>query len=558
MDPIRYGYCQVLSIDTITFGGFNMTKKSTSLALLLLVLLSFIGKAENGFAIASIDREYIVRIFDSSDIASLNLGSRGQDAQSKNNHFLKQLEDAGIRVKDSFISESSCPEIYSLDRRDDFSETIASEIGFVFLVTSTSRDDLERALSSKGLYPDVIEPNYRIESSSLEESVSISGQSFHRNQRSAYSLINLVNAWNISTGSNSVKVAILDSGIDPEHVGLAGFIDGSLGRNFTDKGSPNDYFDSEGHGTHVAGVISSSGTTSGIMKQSTIVPLKVLDEFGKGNTFDLEKALLYSIELDVDIVNMSLGGPNKSSSLERTIQLAHDRGIIMVASAGNDGKGELYYPARFDPVISVGSVNSSGRRSFFSNYGQGLDIMAPGENIYSTLPRNRYGFKSGTSSSAPHVSGIIGLAKSLSPNLSSEDVRSMLRRDSNFTEEYGFGIIDAHDFLENLIYRGTRLDSTSVFDSRTTFDNLKSWTISFNMDLDETSVDSDHIYILSEEDHILPTTLSVEDGSVLVTPTKPYSYGETYSLYLSKDIASTSGHSLLNNWQFDFMVERSR
>lgn len=534
-----------------------MTKKFNLIRLLTTIVFLFIVLFENSFALEMVESEYIVRIFDNSSIGSLGLDSKVQDANSKNKRFIDILEDAGIEVIDSFIEDQSPYSIQSMSKDGSFSETIASEIGFVFLVKSNSLDELTQSLSLNGISPDIVEPNYTVMATSTDRAVLSQTSSINPKQQKNYELINLAKAWNITTGSNDVSIAVLDTGVDFNHMGLSSFIDTDLGRNFTDKGSPRDFFDREGHGTHVAGIISSSGTTSGVMKKSSIIPLKVLDENGNGNTFDLEKAILYSIEIDVDIINMSLGGPNRSSSLERTIQLASDSGIIMVASSGNDGKGDLYYPAKFDPVISVGSVDSSGRKSDFSNYGYELDIMAPGQDIYSTLPRNRYGFESGTSSSAPHVAGIIGLARSINPHISTEDIRSIFMENSSFTKEYGFGVIDAESFLQSLSYTRMGLEDANLFGSETISDLNKNWTISFNLDLDSSTLNDENIYIIDSKNRVLPSQIVSKEKSIVLKPLRPYRDFEDYRIYISKDVRSLSGSPLKYNFRFDFTVREA-
>lgn len=224
------------------------------------------------------------------------------------------------------------------------------------------------------------------------------------------------------TGDNSV-IAVLDTGCNTQHPDLADSIIG--GRNFTDdfNGDPDEYGDSNGHGTHAAGVIAAVQNGKGIVgvaPDARLLILKVLNQNGSGTVENLKKALHYAMNWKgpnretVDVVSLSLGLKNYDQGLHETIRKVVQSGRVVVAAAGNDGDGnaeteEYRYPGGFPEVVQVGSMDDSWRISYFSNTNQEVDLYAPGETINSTFPEGRYARLSGTSMAAPHVSGALAL-----------------------------------------------------------------------------------------------------------------------------------------------------
>ncbi len=291
-----------------------------------------------------------------------------------------------------------------------------------------------------------------------------------------YPLIRLPQAWNIVDTNNIIRVAVIDSGVDINHNNLEDNIDFENKYNFIDENQ--DLTDNSGHGTHVAGTIGADKlNTAGILYDNIrLLPLKALDINSNNETVgeisDLVKAILYSADLyenrentkPVQIINLSLGIENSSSTLKDAIDTVVDDGIIIVASSGNDG-GNLLYPAKYNNVISVGSVsldnNNSPKRTeslFESNFDSDLDFVAPGVNVLSTLPGNEYDSMSGTSMAAPHVAGLIGLMLSQEPGLDLDDIRERLARtsmkineDGKFDDdETGYGLINAYWALNDV------------------------------------------------------------------------------------------------------------
>ena len=280
----------------------------------------------------------------------------------------------------------------------------------------------------------------------------------------AASAIKLPQAWRQTTGSDRVRVAVLDTGIDYNHPELADFIDKDSSYNFIDNNS--DAMDYNNHGTHVAGIISAKGDngngTAGVMWESELMAVKVLGDDGNGSEWSLAQGILYAAGLldnqprqTADIINLSLGmsDPNHvPKTLERAIERAAAEGIIIVAASGNNGSRGVIYPAAFPEVIAVGALEENGSDmpevTSYSNYGPEIDVTAPGSLIYSTLADDKFGYMSGTSMATPHVSGLAGLM--LSEGIRARDVRSLLQDtaiklgNDDFSESYGYGMINSY------------------------------------------------------------------------------------------------------------------
>lgn len=289
-----------------------------------------------------------------------------------------------------------------------------------------------------------------------------------------YSQIRLPQAWNITTGDRSIRIAVIDSGIDPTHPDLIDNINFADARDFTNSNSSanieEQIKDLIGHGTHVAGTIGAMSNNAqgvaGVMWDVEIIPLKIFDsEDSTSDGWSIVKALLYAVGLEnpVDIINMSFGGG--AFDFEKiVIDKAHSKGIIMVAAAGNDGTPNVFYPAAYPEVIAVGATdfgtaggNYVPQLASYSNWGPQIDVVAPGgsvlgeEHILSTLPvtaKGSYGYMIGTSMAAPHVTGVIGLM--LANGINKSEVRDILRRTSmeidgrGFNSQVGHGLINAY------------------------------------------------------------------------------------------------------------------
>ena len=257
-------------------------------------------------------------------------------------------------------------------------------------------------------------------------------------------------AWDNVTGSSSVKIAIVDTGIDYNHEDISGnYVSG--GYDWVN--SDNDPMDDNDHGTHCAGIAAAvMDNNKGIagVAQVKVMAEKVLSSGGSGSSSNVASGITHAADNGANIISMSLGSNTPSSVIENACNYAYStKGVVVVAASGNDGQPQVSYPAAFDTVIAVGAIDTNDQRCSFSNYGEDLELMAPGYRIVSSIPGNDYEFCTGTSMACPHVAGVAALAKSLYPSQNNVWIRQKLRDTAEdlgptgWDEEYGYGLVDA-------------------------------------------------------------------------------------------------------------------
>jgi RHS repeat-associated protein len=252
-------------------------------------------------------------------------------------------------------------------------------------------------------------------------------------------------AWDMTTGSSSTVIAVIDSGIDFTHPDLANneWTNYAVGSGVDVHGW--DYVtnsgvikDEQGHGTAVAGIIAAEGNNSvgisGVMWHTSMMSLRVLDNTGTGDIAQAVEAIDYAVSHGAQVINISWGTDGPSFALRDAIDQAGKSGVVVVCSAGNDGRdidSVPYYPASFDlpNLISVASTGSSDQLATWSNWGMThVRVAAPGVNILTTQMGGGYSSVSGTSTSAPLVTGIVGLVKTLRPALSARNTVAAIVR----------------------------------------------------------------------------------------------------------------------------------
>lgn len=223
-------------------------------------------------------------------------------------------------------------------------------------------------------------------------------------------------------GSNSAVIAILDTGVDLTHEDLIDnlWTDGSGNHGRDVYNDDNDPQDENGHGTHCAGIaaaVTNNGKgiagVAGSKINVKIMAVQVLSSGGSGSSASVAGGIDYAVSKGADVISMSLGGGG-SSTMETACKNAHNAGVVVVAAAGNDNSDRKSYPAGYDSyVIAVGATDNNNEKASFSNYGDWVDIAAPGVNIYSTyITKNKYRSLSGTSMACPHVAGVAALGVS--------------------------------------------------------------------------------------------------------------------------------------------------
>lgn len=263
--------------------------------------------------------------------------------------------------------------------------------------------------------------------------------------------VQATNAHATGVYGSGVKVAILDTGIDRSHADLN--VRGGYSV-FTDSGNRDPFYDGSGHGTHVAGTVAALNNSTGVLgvaPQAELYAVKVLNNNGEGSYAGIAQGIEWAIQNNMDIINMSLGGPSGSSILKQYCDLAYSRGILLVAAAGNSGNAwglfdTVEYPAKYDSVIAVAAIDQNNRRASFSSHGPAVELAAPGVNILSTIPGNRYASYNGTSMASPHVAGVAALVWSKKPHLSNVQLRQTLQQTAQYlgnTDHFGYGLVRA-------------------------------------------------------------------------------------------------------------------
>ncbi|MFS0656431.1 S8 family peptidase [Bacillus sp. 179-C3.3 HS] len=245
----------------------------------------------------------------------------------------------------------------------------------------------------------------------------------------------------------NVKIAVLDSGIDAKHEDL--HVTGGVSFVPTES---DPLVDPHEHGTHVAGTIAALDNKVGVVgvaPKASIYSVKVADQNGDGYYSWIVQGIQWAIENDMDVINISMGGANESEALKEAVDAAYEKGILIVASAGNAGSygslNTIDYPAKYSSVMAVASVDQRNQRAFDSSVGEEVEVSAPGVATLSTIPGNEYGYKSGTSMASPHVAGAAAVILSKHPNLTNEEVRDRLTKTATKLGEpfyYGAGLVN--------------------------------------------------------------------------------------------------------------------
>ncbi|MBM4763453.1 S8 family peptidase [Bacillus sp. B15-48] len=267
-------------------------------------------------------------------------------------------------------------------------------------------------------------------------------------------IIGTEHGWNISRGSEDVTIAVIDTGVDLDHPDLVN----RLVEGYNVLGDNSFPDDDNGHGTHVAGIIASETNnregTAGLTWFSKIMPIKAMGTEGFGTTFDIAKGIIWAVDHGADVLNLSLGNYKESNVLEKAIQYAYNHNVVIIAAAGNDATKQPSYPAAYPEVLSVSAVSIDGSLAEFSNYGNYINISAPGEYIPSTYFNEQYAALSGTSMAAPHVAGLAGLIKSTNRDLTNKEIMKIIQTSAidlgkrGRDDQFGYGMIDVNEALK--------------------------------------------------------------------------------------------------------------
>jgi subtilisin family serine protease len=302
-----------------------------------------------------------------------------------------------------------------------------------------------------------MEPNYTFEKQTNPDSraQALPNDEFYDNYQWNLKQMELENAWFETTGEEEIITAVLDSGIDAEHTDIQDRIHDGFNAFENNKA----FADENGHGTHVAGIIGAVTNNNygiaGVTWDSPLLAVKVLDADAIGNAFAIADGIRWATDNGAKVINLSLGDEHHSEVMYEAVKYAYDHDVALIAATGNENVDTPMYPAAYEEVLAVGSINEQSERSFFSNFGHHVDVTAPGEHIPSTFINNQYVMMSGTSMAAPHVSGLVALLRSVQPELSNDDVYEKIRLSATdlgpegIDPYYGYGKIDASRLLKS-------------------------------------------------------------------------------------------------------------
>jgi subtilisin family serine protease len=395
-----------------------------------------------------------------------------------------------------------------ISNRMNRANSLSRDLGLanVYRVAIGAEADIMAVVEDFRMLPEVeyAEPNYIYRTQLLPNDPFLaSQQSWGQPYQDLWGLhkISAPQAWDFSTGTG-VIVAVIDTGCDVTHPDLTGniwenpgeipnngvdddangFIDDVDGWSFAYQN--NNLQDIYGHGTHVAGIIAATGDNgigvAGIAWGARLMIVKGLDDAGSGDTATLANAILYAAENGAQVINMSWGGDEYSQTLEDALAVAASLNVVLVSAAGNDGWDDYsFFPANSRHVIAVGASDQNDSKADFSNYGDFLDVMAPGGDSYNTSPgqiyQNILSLRSstisgpmanpalliapnflrarGTSMASPHVAGLSALILHRFPSATPEEVRQVIRRAADLIPGaiekdgtggiYGYGRINA-------------------------------------------------------------------------------------------------------------------
>lgn len=289
----------------------------------------------------------------------------------------------------------------------------------------------------------------------------------HQNAARPGADIHSAAAWNITTGSTNVTVAVLDTGLNQ---GLQEFV-GRLVPGFDFANDDSDPSDDHGHGTAVAGTLcanaNNAALVAGVDWQCRLMPIKVLNKDDYGLYSWWAQGIDFAVSNGAKVINLSAGGSGTSATLLRAITNAIAAGCIFVTITHNDGTNTIRFPGNVPQAITVGATDRSDRRAGFSNYGPELDLVAPGLDIYTVSRSGNVEPWWGTSFSAPLVSGVCSLLASIRPNLTQEEALALLTQGADdqvgdaddtagFDIHYGWGRLNA---FRSLQLAGLKVDS---------------------------------------------------------------------------------------------------
>lgn len=261
--------------------------------------------------------------------------------------------------------------------------------------------------------------------------------------------------WRIVEQKKEISVAVVDSGVDYNHPDLKNRVLVDKGYNFISNNKNT--MDDLGHGTQVAGIIAAeAGNGKGITGivgplDVKIIPIKVLDKSGSGPSDIVAKGITYAVDAKADIINISIDFEEHDSEIESALEYAKKMGVFVVVAAGNSNNNcDLYSPAGDNGAYTVAAITSSYKRAYFSSYGSSVKVTAPGVEVLTTTLGGKYDVESGTSMSAPIVSGVAAMIKAENPLLGPSGIANIINStatdvmDKGIDKKSGYGLPNAY------------------------------------------------------------------------------------------------------------------
>src|SRR3989344_4874056 len=366
----------------------------------------------------------------------LNVFSSSAKAQDHNHHVPGQIL---IKFKDG-VSSAEQDNVLKNNRAQVISKLDALGV-LVVEIPQTAEEKIVTALS-RNPHVEYAELDYIAEAffvpndtyfTNKQWGLENTGQTIQGSTGTVDADIDGSTAWETTQGG--VKVAILDTGIDQDHEDVSAKV--ILQRNFTDSPTIDDLY---GHGTHVGGIVAAITQNNlgvaGSCPNCQLMNGKVLNDSGSGAYSCIANGITWAADSGAKVINMSLGGSVKSGTLERAVNYAWNKGVVVVAAAGNSANPSKTYPGAYINVIAVAATNNKDQKASFSSYGaKWVDVAAPGENIFSTFPNHpykinkslSYDFGSGTSMATPMTSAVAALIWSTPYGTSASMVRNRLQ-----------------------------------------------------------------------------------------------------------------------------------
>jgi subtilisin family serine protease len=427
-------------------------------------LENYLGMAEGSFTVKDIRSTAQSTSVQKFNELNQNSGEIIPEDPFANEHSPNELIVSFKSGKTTFENASGLGEGFSIKRslgsakRPGHAGKALSSSSLI-LVSAENEIDLGelRERLSQDPAVDYVEPNYVVRRTNLPNDPDLGDQW-------ALEKIQAANAWELAKGSESVVVAVIDTGIDYNHPDLKGniwintgevpsngvdddgngYVDDIHGWDFVN--SDNDPMDGNNHGTHVAGTIAAATNNglqvAGVSWHTKVVALKFLADGGWGYTSDAIDAIAYCAAMDIPISNNSWGGGGYSQALKDVINEAGDAGHLFCAAAGNSGSDNdqsPHYPANYDSanIISVAASNQLDELAYFSCYGKTtVDLAAPGTSILNLIPNGEIAYMSGTSMAAPHVAGAAALLLSQNPSAKHQELKNLLMNSVNPIESF--------------------------------------------------------------------------------------------------------------------------